>query len=192
MSELINEGVYDIRDRELILTESPAMDILKSSNVERVLYDKFGADRTRELMTQLDENSVYKLTKEELEALREDFDAIYSTDKEGEEVIAQFANEEGYIMDPHTATCIKAYKNLRDDNTPTVVCSTAEWTKFSKTVAKALGIDAKNDIEAMREISSKMSIEIPKRIQELFNKRIVHNTVVDKSEIKKEMLEFLS
>ena len=192
LSELINEGVYDIRDRELILTESPAMDILKSSNVERVLYDKFGADRTKELMAQLDENSVYKLSKEELEALREDFDAIYSTDKEGEAVIAQFANEEGYIMDPHTATCIKAYNNLRDDDTPTVICSTAEWTKFSKTVAKALGVEANSDIEAMKEISSKMDVEIPKRIQDLFNKKIVHNTVVDKGEIKKEMLEFLS
>ena len=191
LTELINDGVYDIRDRKLILTESPAMDILKSSNVERVLYDKFGADRTRELMSHLDEKGIYKLSEDELKALREDFDAIYSTDEEGEEVIGDFAKE-GYIMDPHTATCIKAYANLREDNTPTVIHSTAEWTKFSKTVAKALGVDAESDSEAMREISSKMEIPIPKKIEELFHKNIVHNTVVNKEEIKQEMLEFLS
>ena len=191
LTELIKKGVYDIRDRELILTESPAMDILKSSNVERVLYDKFGADRTRELMSDLDKNGIYKLTSNELKALQEDFDAIYSTDEEGEKVIAKFA-EDGYLMDPHTATCLKAYYNLRDDDTPTVIHSTAEWTKFSKTVAKALGLNADNDIEAMKEISSKMGIDIPKRIQELFNKIIVHNTVVNKDEIEKEMLAFIS
>ena len=191
LTELITEGVYDLRDRKLILTESPAMDILKSSNVERVLFDKFGPDRTKELMSSLDNEGVYRLTQDELRSLREDFDAIYSTDEEGERVIAEFANE-GYIMDPHTATCLKAYNNLREDNTPTVINSTAEWTKFSKTVAKALGIDANNDIDAMKAISQKINIDIPKRIQELFHKKIVHDTIVDKDEIKQEMLKFLS
>ncbi len=191
LTELINEGVYDIRERELILTESPAMDILKSSNVERVLYDKFGAQRTKELMSELDNNGIYRLNENELKSLREDFDAIYSTDEEGEKVIAEFAKE-GYIMDPHTATCLKAYKELRDDDTPTVIHSTAEWTKFSKTVAKALGIKAESDIEAMKEISSRMKIAIPNKIEELFSKNIIHNTVVNKDDIKKEMLEFLS
>ena len=190
LTEFIKNGIYNIKDRKLILTESPAMDILKSSNVERVLYDKFGADRTRELMTQLDKEGVYKLTQKELQNIQEDFDAIYSTDEEGEKVIADFA-QEGYIMDPHTATCIKAYKNLREDNTPTIICSTAEWTKFSKTVAKALEIDATNDIDAMKKISSKMDIDIPKRIQDLFHKKVIHNTIVDKDKIKEEMLDFL-
>ncbi len=69
-----------MRNRELILTDSPAMDILKSSNVERVLFDKFGAERTRELMEQLDREGFYNLTKSELLEIQEDFDATFSSD----------------------------------------------------------------------------------------------------------------
>ena len=142
-------------------------------------------------MQELDNNGIYRLSESELKAIREDFDATFSTDEEGERVIKEYADR-GYLMDPHTATCIKAYEELRDDNTPTVIHSTAEWTKFSQTVAKALGLDADSDIKAMKEISQKMNIPIPKMIEELFNKSIVHNTVVDKDNISQTMLEFLA
>jgi len=191
LTELINTGIYDIRDRKLIKTESPAMDILKSSNVERLLYDKFGSRRTKELMQELDEKGIYRLSDGELKAIREDFDAVFSTDEEGERVIKKYADK-GYLMDPHTATCLKAYEELREDNTPTVIHSTAEWTKFSPTVAKALGLNANSDIEAMREISQKLNISIPKMIEELFDKPIIHSEVVNKEDISKTMLEFLS
>ena len=125
---IFNKGEYDIRDRKLMLTNSPAMDILKSSNVERVLFDKFGTHRTREMMMDLEEEGVYRLTAEELASLREDFDAISSDDTEGKEYMAAYAAK-GYIMDPHTATCIKAYRELREENLPAILCSTAEWDK---------------------------------------------------------------
>jgi len=190
LTDLITTGVYDIRDRELILTESPAMDILKSSNVERVLFDKFGPQRTRELMEELNENNIYSLSDAELRSLQEDFAAVYSTDEEGEKAIAHYV-ERGYLMDPHTATCIKAYQELREDDLPAIIYSTAEWTKFSPTVAKAIGLEADNDMEALDRVSEQLGIKVPRMIQGLFEKDIVHKDVVGKSQIKEEMLAFL-
>ena len=190
LTDWINTGVYDISDRTLIQTESPAMDILKSSNVERVLFDKFGAERTKELMDSLNETGAYRLTAEESKAIREDFAGVYSSDEEGERVIATYA-EKGYLMDPHTATCFKAYQELREEPLPVVIYSTAEWTKFSTTVARALGMEVAGDREALERISEKLGVPIPRVIAELFDKEIVHPTVVDKDEIMREMLDFL-
>ncbi len=190
LTDWISKGSYDLRDRTLIHTESPAMDILISSNVERILFDKFGADRTRQLMQELKDNGVYQLTEEEIKSLQEDFDASYATDEEGEKIIAEYANK-GYLMDPHTATAIKAYRTLRKDPLKTVIYSTAEWTKFSPTVAKALGIEAKNDQEALEKISKKMDLKISPAISKLFEKPIVQNSVVQKEQIMREMLNFL-
>jgi threonine synthase len=192
LTDFIKKGEYDMRDRELILTDSPAMDILKSSNVERVLFDKFGATRTKELMEQLDTQGFYRLTDSELSEIQEDFDATFSSDAECELKIKEYAQrDEKYLMDPHTATCFKAYEELISDDTPAIIYSTAEWTKFSKTVAKSLGIDAKDDLEALEAVSQKMDIKIPKMVRELFKKDVVHNSVVQKDDIKEEMLKFL-
>jgi len=190
LTDLINKGEYDIRERELILTQSPAMDILKSSNVERVLFDKFGSDRTREMMQDLEEDRVYRLTEKELAALREDFDAIDSNDAEGLQFMADYA-QKGYIMDPHTATCIKAYRELRESSIPAILCSTAEWTKFSMSVAEALGMTVENDLEALEKISQKTGLKIPAMVNALFSKPVIHDKVVEKEKIKEEMLSFL-
>jgi len=190
LSDWINTGIYDISDRELILTESPAMDILKSSNIERVMFDKFGAVRTKELMEELNIHKRFQLTPDELSSLQEDFSATYSSDEEGEAVIAEYA-QKGYIMDPHTATCLKAYKTLREEKLPTILYATAEWTKFSTTVSKALGHPAETDLEALSWVSGHAKAEVPTMITQLFEKPQVHTTVVEKEAIKGEMLDFL-
>ena len=190
LTDLIENGVYDLRDRELIQTASPAMDILKSSNVERVLFDKFGAKRTKELMDSLNNQGFYKLSEDELKELQKDFAAVYSSDEEALKEIVEFLNN-GYLMDPHTATCIKAYREKREKKLPTVAYSTAEWTKFSPTIAKALGYKAKNDKEALNYISTKFNAKIPKMIEDLFKKESVHLKIVEKSDIMREMLNFL-
>ncbi|WP_456393342.1 threonine synthase [Nitratifractor sp.] len=190
LTELIETGVYDIRDRSLIQTESPAMDILVSSNVERVLYDKFGPERTRELMESLAQERYYRLTEEEHARLREEFAAVFSTDEEGEKALAHYAAK-GYLMDPHTATCLKAYRQLREEPLPTVIYSTAEWTKFSPTVARALGLDASSDREALQAVSEKMGVKIPPVIASLFDKPIIHDRIVKPEAIMQEMLSFL-
>ncbi len=190
LTEFIEEGRYDLRDRELIKTKSPAMDILKSSNVERILFDKFGAVRTKELMESLNNNGFYELTKEELKEIQSDFSATFTNDEESMKEIVQFLNE-NYLMDPHTATCIKAYREKREKMLPTVAYSTAEWTKFSPSIANALGLLAKNDKEALNLISQKFNVKIPHKIGILFDKKIAHLKIVEKFDIMREMLDFL-
>ena len=191
LTRLIKTGIYDMRDGELILTTSPAMDILKSSNVERVLYDLYGADRTRELMDDLDTKGMYKLDADELSKLQEIFVADYCSDEEGMEYIKS-AFEDGYLMDPHTATCFKAYESCASKDIPTIIYSTAEWTKFSPVIAKALtGKDGAKDLQALQTISKEAKVEIPSMINELFTKKIVHDSIIEKEDIEKEILSFL-
>ncbi len=192
LSDLINKGIYDLRGRKLLKTTSPAMDILISSNVERVLYDKFGSKRCKELMDDLREKKYYELSKNELESLREDFDAIYCDDNFAKKTIKKYADK-GYIMDPHTATTLKAYENLREDSIPAIACSTAQWTKFAPTMLNAIKDDEKkySDEVALQEFSKALHVEIPKSISELFQKDIVHDKVVEKQDIEKEILDFI-
>jgi threonine synthase len=190
LTDWITRGEYDLTSRELIQTESPAMDILKSSNVERIMFDKFGASRTKELMESLANNGKYQLSSSELALLREDFDASFSDDEECEAVIGAYAKK-GYIMDPHTATCMRAYETLRDKKLKTVVYSTAEWTKFSPSVSKALGHEVKGDTEALKWVSDNADVTVPSMIHELFDKSVIHTVVVEKESIKGEMLNFL-
>jgi len=191
LTHLINEGIYDISDSSVIPTSSPAMDILKSSNVERILFDLFGSERTKELMSDLDTDKCYALIPSELAEIQTVFSADFCTNEEGQEYIKQ-AFEGGYLMDPHTATCFKTYDTCRDKPLKTIVYSTAEWTKFSPTIANALtGEDGGSDKEALQAISSKANVAIPEMISNLFDKEVTQSTVIDKQDIEKEILAFL-
>ncbi len=190
LTDLILNGKYDLRDRELIQSNSPAMDILKSSNVERILFDKFGAKRTKELMDKLNNENYYELTQEELHEIQKDFDATFSSDNEVLEDINQYVSD-GYLMDPHTATCIKAYEQKREKMLPTVAYSTAEWTKFSSTIAKSVGFDVHSDKEALNKIALKFKLKIPKNIAGLYEKEIKHLQIVEKMDIMQVMIDFL-
>ncbi|BAO44706.1 threonine synthase [Thiolapillus brandeum] len=191
LTDLINTGAYDLRQRQLIGTSSPAMDILKSSNVERVLFHLFGAERTRELMRQLDEEQHYQLTADEQKAMQSLFCADFCTDEEGKAYIKDYF-EQGYLMDPHTATCMKAHARCCNQALHAIVYSTAEWTKFSPTIANALtGETDAHDIDALKTIARLAHTPIPARINELFDKPIVQQTLVDKEDIEREVLAFL-
>lgn len=191
LTQLINNGVYDLRNSEVIPTTSPAMDILKSSNIERILYDLFGAERTKELMQQLDNEKYYQLNNKELTKLQAIFSADFCSDDEGKKYIQEtFAD--AYLMDPHTATCFKAYDTCRDKPLKTIVYSTAEWTKFSPVIANALtGEEGASDIDALKAIAKKANIEIPEQINALFTKDIVQKTIINKEDIEREILAFL-
>ena len=193
LTKLINNGEYDIRDLELLQTISPAMDILKSSNVERVLFDLFGAKRTKELMESLDKTNSYRLSEAEKKELQKYFSATFSIESQSKLAIKDSIENNNYVMDPHTATCIKAYNNLREKDLISVICSTAEWTKFAPTMANVINSDSKkySDIEALKLFSTKLDIEIPSMIKELFEKEIKHKTIVEKEQIEEEILKFL-
>ena len=192
LTELINTGAYDLRSADVVATTSPAMDILKSSNIERIFFDLFGSERTKELMLKLDEDKHYQLSEAELHSIQSIFAADFCDDNEGKKYIKEaFAG--GYLMDPHTATCFKAYDTCRDNKSlKTIVYSTAEWTKFSPVIANALtGEQDAHDIDALKSIAKEANIEIPAIINGLFDKEITQKSIVEKDGIKKEILSFL-
>ena len=191
LTKLINTGAYDLRNSSVIPTTSPAMDILKSSNVERIFFDLFGKERTKELMFQLDNDKHYQLSDAELKQIQSIFSADFCDDDEGKKYIKDaFSN--GYLMDPHTATCLKTYDTCRDKKLITIVYSTAEWTKFSPVIANALTgeVDA-HDIDALQSIAKEAGIEIPAIISGLFDKEITQKTIIEKDKIESEILSFL-
>jgi len=191
LTQLIKTGAYDLRNKSVIATTSPAMDILKSSNIERILFDLFGKERTKELMQQLDDEDHYQLTDSELNTIQNIFMADYCNDDEGKKYIKD-AFSKGYLMDPHTATCFKAYDTCRDKPLKTIVYSTAEWTKFSPVIANALtGEVDTHDLDALKSIAEEAQIEIPQVISELFEKEIAQKIVIDKENIESEILSFL-
>jgi len=155
LTQVIKTGAYDLRSQSVIPTTSPAMDILKSSNIERILFDLLGAERTRELMLQLDNEKHYQLADHELAKIQNIFEADFCEDNEGKTYIKN-AFSKGYLMDPHTATCFKAYDTCRSKRLKTIAYSTAEWTKFSPVIANAL-TDEKDthDINALESIAKK-------------------------------------
>jgi threonine synthase len=191
LTSLVNTGVYDISDSAVIPTTSPAMDILKSSNIERILFDLFGKERTKELMFQLDNDKRYQLSADELKQLQTIFVADFCNDEEGKQYIKDTFTD-GYLMDPHTATCFKTYDTCRDKLLKTIVYSTAEWTKFSPVIANALtGEVDTHDLDALNSIAKEADIEIPAMIKELFDKEITQKIIVEKDEIESEILSFL-
>ncbi|NOX07953.1 MAG: threonine synthase [Gammaproteobacteria bacterium] len=191
LTQFIKEGRYDLRNKSVIATTSPAMDILKSSNIERILFDLFGAARAKELMLQLDKEHHYQLSHDELTTLQDIFTADFCTDEEGKKYIKNVFSK-GYLIDPHTATCFKAYDNCRDKPLKTIIYSTAEWTKFSPVIANAItGEVDTQDIDALKSIAEKANIKIPTVISALFEKEIAQNTLIDKEDIEAEILSFI-
>ena len=191
LTAFIGTGAYDLTNTSVVPTTSPAMDILISSNIERILFDLLGSERTKELMHQLNTEKCYQLTEGELKQLQSIFVADYCEDDEGKKYIKDtFTN--GYLMDPHTATCFKAFETCRDKPLKTIVYSTAEWTKFSPVIANALtGIVDAHDIDALQSIAKEAGIIIPDIINNLFDKEVAQKTVIEKEEIEAEILSFL-
>ena len=192
LTQWLTLGIYDIRGKDLKLTKSPAMDILKSSNIERVIYDICGAFRTKELMESLNEKGFFEHTQAELDVLKQYFSATFSDDSFGLKTIKTFVDD-GYLMDPHTATCIKAYNELKTKDLKTVIYSTAEWTKFSPTVLNALNENDEiyPDETALKEIANKLNLEIPSSIDGLFTSKVLHDSIIDIEDLEKEIISFL-
>ncbi len=191
LTHFINEGKYDLTDISVIPTSSPAMDILKSSNVERILFDLFGAERTKQCMQELDDNNKYQLNDNEIKEIQKYFCADFCNDEQVAKYIKD-TFDAGYLMDPHTATCFKAYESCKDSSHKMIVYSTAEWTKFSPEIAQALtGETGLTDQQALSLIAKKANMKIPTSISDLFTKESNQNTVIDKANIEDAILSFI-
>lgn len=187
LTELFTRGIYDLRKRELIRTISPAMDILISSNVERLLSDMFGDTRTSELMQSLARDKFYKLSADELAKLQEVFEADFCDDAQCAKFIKQKSSH-GVLIDPHTATCFK----LLDESRLNLVISTAKWIKFTPSMIGAIKGRACEDERAdMIALSKEFRSDIPPQISRLFSAPQVHSSVVEQSEIKNAIMEWI-
>ncbi len=145
LTEFLTTGVYN-RNREFFTTISPSMDILISSNLERLLYSMAGSENVTAWMKQLSENGKYEVDAETLAKIKAEFAAGCCNDDETKATIAKIFNEKKYLCDTHTAVAVKVYYDYKaetGDSTPAVIASTASPFKFSAAVLEA--VDGKND-----------------------------------------------
>lgn len=186
--DFFETGKYD-RRREFILTSSPSMDILISSNLERLIYRIAGddADRTKALMNALSEQGEYEITPEMREGLS-CFVGGYATEEETAAMIRKVYETADYIMDTHTAVAAHVYDTkAKECGNPTVIASTASPYKFTRSVTDAIDkekYDGMGDFELVDELNRLSGVKIPPAIEEIRTAPVVHDTVCDKSEMQ--------
>lgn len=194
--DFFRTGCYD-RNRDFRLTNSPSMDILISSNLERLIYKIAGnnAEKNRNFMEQLGAEGKYEITEEMKEKLRE-FYGNYANEEETEQTIRQVYEETGYVLDTHTAVgkaVYEKYKKDTQDNTKTVIASTASPFKFTRSVMTA--IDKKyedmEDFQLVDELSELAKIPVPQAIEEIRTAEIRHNTTAQVSQMAETVMEIL-
>ena len=190
LTDFFETGVYD-KNREFYLTSSPSMDILISSNLERLIYEIAG-DKTAAFMKDLKEKGKYKLTKEMKEKLGS-FTGGYAEDDEMSQAIADLYKKEGYIIDTHTAVAAAVYNKYKaetGDETCTVIASTASPYKFSRAVLNSISpeYDKKDDFELFDELHKLSGVEIPEAIRDIISAPVLHKTVCAKDGLEAEVV----
>lgn len=192
LSDFINTGVYN-RKRVLAKTISPSMDILVSSNLERLLYYVSGKDNeiVASLMKNLADDGEYTVPNFMLKEIQREFYAGYADDAMSKETIKKYYEENGYLADTHTAVALNVtdeYKKSTDDKTFTVVLSTASPYKFSDSVFGALYGDAQaekldDEYAVMQSLCDNTGVEIPLPLKNLKDKKIIHTEVTEKEKM---------
>lgn len=196
LTDFFRSGTYDKR-RELILTESPSMDILVSSNLERLLFEGSGRDAKEiaELMNQLNTNGVYNVSPKIKEFLK-DFYGNYAEIDECYKAISDMFKNEGYLMDTHTAVAKVVHDKYvaeTGDNTEVLIASTASPYKFPRSICKALDINVDNcdDFEVVKKLFAETGVEIPDNIKDLDKKKVLHDEVWEKDKMREAILSYL-
>ena len=188
LTDFIRTGTYDKR-RPLLKTTSPSMDILVSSNLERLLYLMSGCDTAlvAQLMEQLNRDGVYTVPQTMKDAISKEFYADFCNDARAAETIAKVWAEQHYLCDPHTAAgwaVAESYVNATGDNRPMVVLSTASPYKFPAAVLEAIGGDLSGDeFDQMERLEATTCVAIPKNLSTLRGKLERHTGVINKDEM---------
>lgn len=188
--DFLNTGTYD-KNREFILTSSPSMDILISSNLERLLYKLAGNDANicKELMDTLSSTGIYKINSDMINNMK-DFYGGYAGEEATRSTIKQVFDKTGYILDTHTAVASSVYYDYKEatkDNTATLIISTASPYKFVRSVMGAIDEEkysSMEDFELIDELESLAKVKIPNAIEEIRTAPIIHNSVCDKNEMQ--------
>ena len=195
--DFFETGCYD-RNREFILTNSPSMDILISSNLERLIYKiaENDSEKNAELMAELAKDGKYTITDSMRKQLA-DFYGNYATEAETAEEIKRVYDKTGYIMDTHTAvaSCVYGkYKKDTNDDKVTVIASTASPFKFTRSVMNAINpaYDKLGDFELVDELSKIGNVKVPNAIEEIRNAEIRHNNLCNVDEMESVVKKFLN
>ena len=199
LTDFINTGVYD-KNREFKKTISPSMDILISSNLERLLYEITDHDSAmiNEWMEGLRADGKYSVDSATKKKISSVFWGGYSTESETMKTIEAIFKEYNYVIDTHTAVAVDVYDKYvisTGDITKTVIASTASPFKFNESVVKSIfGDDAaegKSEFELLNVLSDKCKITIPEGLRDLDKKPVMHNKICDKSNMKDIVKEIL-
>ncbi|MBO4228792.1 MAG: threonine synthase [Clostridia bacterium] len=194
LTDFLKTGVYD-RNRPFHTTMSPSMDILISSNLERLLYTVTGSGLTSGWMTQLKENGVYRVPDAVRSSIRESFLGYYCDEAQTISAIRNTYEQFGYLIDPHTAVAVHAANRYREetgDPVPTVILSTASPYKFAGAVLSALsGSVPEDEFEALSALSHMTGTEIPAQLASLREKPVRFRTVLSPDEMTGATLSFV-
>ncbi|MEG0369856.1 MAG: threonine synthase, partial [Hungatella sp.] len=189
-------GIYD-RNREFILTSSPSMDILISSNLERLLYLSADCDtiQTAQMMKDLSRRGSYTIT-DSMRAKLEDFRGYFATQEEDAAAIKHVYEETGYVMDPHTGVAAAVYEQYRTatgDRTKTVIASTASPYKFAKSVVTAIRGESQteDEFERIDQLCQFSGVAIPQAVEEIRHAPIRHPRECDIAGMKDMVEELL-
>ena len=195
--DFFETGKYD-RNREFYVTTSPSMDILISSNLERMIYRIAGNDAKQcaKFMAALTKDGEYVIT-DAMKAELSEFFGAFGSEEETAVKIKEVYDKEGYVMDTHTAVAAVAYDKYKaatgDDKTPTVIASTASPYKFTRSVMDAINpaYDAEDDFELVDELNKVSKTAIPKAIEEIRTAPVLHDTVCETAAMEDEVKKIL-
>ncbi|MDE7083429.1 MAG: threonine synthase [Clostridia bacterium] len=197
IADFLATGVYDM-NREFYKTTSPSMDILLSSNLERLLFEASGrnAKLTAQRMGQLKEAGKYEITPEELKFIQETFDGGYADEETSVEAMYSVFEDVGYTMDTHTGCAMKVaqdwFEKHKKDETKTVVVSTANPYKFPQDVLYAVtGNDVKDSFKGIKRLHAATAMAVPKCLIELRDKPARFTKTADGKKLFEEILEFI-
>lgn len=196
--DFFTTGIYD-RKREFILTNSPSMDILISSNLERLIYMSTGCDAlaSGNLMRGLSQEGRYEVTPE-MRAFMSDFVGGFATQEQNAATIKKLFDDTGYLIDTHTGVAASVYGNYRKesgDDTKTVIASTASPYKFSHSVMEAIagreGLKGKDEFEIVDALSALSGVAVPQAVEEIRHAAVRHNRECGVDDMKGEVKDIL-
>ncbi len=197
LTDFLATGVYDVH-REFYKTTSPSMDILISSNLERLIFEISGRDHklTAKRMSALKTEGKYEISAEELAAINQTFDGGYANEEECVEAMYDVFVDTGYTMDTHTGCAMKVavdwFEKNKKDGTKMVIVSTASPYKFPQDVLYAVtGNDVKDSFKGIKRLHAATAMEVPKSLLTLRDKEVRFNRVADRKKLFDEVLSFV-
>ncbi len=195
LTDFLRTGTYD-RNRLFHLTMSPSMDILISSNLERLLYFAAGSERTAGYMKQLNANGRYTIDADVKAMIDRDFVGYFADEAQTAMTIADYYRTRNYLSDPHTAValfCAGHYRAELGDRVPMVVASTASPYKFANNVYRAIaGVAPVNDLAALDQLEEKTGVEIPYPLRGLAQRTVRFDKTIETQDMLSEVCRFLS